>query len=455
MRAQMRESLNAYLSQHLGSSLNLYRDLYLAQLERNINLELQKFSLSFKSLQPEQKTIFLSELDKAVTNINLMRGIIADINKELTAEQVRNEYFESVAIEKLKEKEESQERKLLASLGAAIEIAALKTSASMNEEQLPSVAAVSISQEIDKKFIQGIKLLDEQLIEITEILLNKAIIVDDADSKLADSGSTDEDGKLSKSSVLLNVIFWPENIVLIANQLGISSKDVNFMNLTIIGNELVFNKDNEKRMDFSIIQALFEESTRDHATEMSPILLGSVEAIRILKEKGEHTRRYLQEQQLALDTGITKGYEWRTAILAERGITIDPTHAAEQIAEIQAAASPSFAEQIMREQTAQSILMRRAEEFAAEREVIEKHPALQRYSLLTELITPKPLRKVKTIDKSAPDLKAYLDDEEKLKNKFTKLAEESKAARIPFSKLVETSKNESPSLPYPPLKKGG
>ncbi len=452
----MREPLNSYLAQNPASSLNMYRDLYIAQLERNVDLELQKFSLDFNSLPPQQKEIFLSELDKAVTSINLMRGVIADINKQVEAEQARAAYFEAVDAEKLKkEQDELQERKMLASLGAAMEIAALKTSASMSTEMPPSLAAVEATEEIDNKFAQSIKLIDEQLIKATELLLSKVKIVADADSSLAGTGFMDENGKMGVSDALFNVIQWQENVEFIAGELGIRPRDVNMLNLKVVGDvdgELVFIGDESKRMSFSRIAGLLGPTQRKHATDMNQFLLTNVATIRLFVEKRDVERGYLEEKQLVLATSHAQSFEWRAAILAERGITIDASRAEEQIATLKANSPQSFRELILREEAAQAIMIKKAQEFEADRKVIQEAQEFKRYNMLEELQKPRNLRKSETIDKSAPNFKLFMKEkDESLKGNFTKIVKDSKANPKKFTEIVEDSKNQPISAPYPPL----
>lgn len=391
----MKAHLNSYLAGAApNSSLNVFRDLYAGELERRAGLELQKFSIDFNSLTDEQKVLFFIELDKALTNINIMRGIVADINKEVQAEAASAEYQQAQNLEKLKkEEEEKEERKAMESLGAAIEMAALKTSNAVNTTFIPGLDSMLAIDTLNKQFVQSTKVLDEQLIKVTEMLLSKVKVVEDADSKLGDTGYMDEDGNISKTGILTNVIRLQTNVDFLAQEFGIRRNQMHL--LRVSGDRVVFDGMEDNFISFSVVEDLFRTSTRENATVISPIMLRSVDGIRLANEKVRTTNQYFEEKTKHLETGISQSTEWRVMILQERGVTIDMNKLDEQLSNIARNETQSFVEQVERERAAREILTRDLETTRAAREQHEKSPQVQMLTIFQQIEKGVTLRKVK------------------------------------------------------------
>ncbi len=414
----MKAQLNSYLATNPNSSLNPFRDLYLNDLEKKANLELQKFSIDFNSLSDEQKGIFFKELDKALTNIQIMRDIVIDINKDIQMENTRAAYFEARAVEQLKEEEEEiKVRKSIESLNAAIEMAAPKTSGAINTGTvIPGLDSMVAVEQLTTQFVNDIKILDEQLIKVTEILLDKVKVVEDADSKLGDTGYMDEDGNMGKTSILVGAIRFQENANLLAQEFGIRPQEVH--KLRVYGDRVVVDGV-DKSIPFSDVEDLFRTSTKKNATLISPIMLGDTSGIRLAKEKAEMTSKYFDEKNTLIQQGVDETFKWRMAILKDMGIIVDEARIAEQLVEVERNAPVSFVEKLAQVNAMTKVLERELEELDTAKKAHSNHPQTQILDVFEQIRRGNyKLKKVEEIDdRSSVDLSTY-------KNKPLKFADD-------------------------------
>jgi hypothetical protein len=409
---KMKEDLNLYLTKNPYSYLDIYRDLYISQLERS--------AVNYNSFSPVQKETFLSTVDREISIRNQINVIIEDLKKQTEVDKAREDYFKNIELEKLKkEKEELQESQMMTSLGVAIELAALKAEvlSTAKEEQDLGLDILDKISLLDMQYIQYIQSSLKEFAVITGNVMDRVRVVDDAHARLVDSGTIDENGNLSKTSVLLNVIYWPENVQIIADALGIDKKEVGLANLEIIDNEVVVKGHPDKRMDFSIVQNLFESSLRNHNSEMSPVLSGEIAAINNCKERGEKAKEYLDNKQHDLDAANAERQKAAAKILEKHGITPDTANLPSQLAELKdrETFSPTDRKEVENELKKQESLNRKKEDFAADRQVLENDPNVKRANLFEELKKPKALKKVEAkdrSDRSAPNTQLYLQEQQ-------------------------------------------
>ncbi|MDF3048218.1 MAG: hypothetical protein K0R73_1336 [Candidatus Midichloriaceae bacterium] len=405
----------SYLLNNPSSSLNVFRDLYVSNLERSISLELQKLSVDFNTLTDDQRHSFFQEVDKALSTINALRDMIVDAKKQEQEELSDKQNFSKELEEKLKkEQEEQEQKKTMESLSVAIQRAALKTAADVNEYNSPSINALEALNALTARYKETNAKLVTELKELQKELTSKARIVPDKDSSVQNSLAFNPiDNTISQTGVLIAVLNDKNNKQAICEALGVPTKSV--IELSADGKEIYVQGDESKRLPFSIVEEKFR------TVEATPQVFRDVSLIRKNQELYENKSEYSVESGKQLNVAKNESRKWLTKVLAERGIVFDENKIDSQMAQI-ISTNPgkSFVERLEHERGVLASINRQIEEHKNVVKEINAAPGMQHHNLLVEIRQGVKLRKVevdKINDRSAPNVKGSFTEKEVAKNK--------------------------------------